>query len=406
MWGLEYALTFGVPGKLELDDGRTRCAFPSLSREKSELLLADWSAALCRWKGLPEGPSLRAGLAAGKVEAGGFLFEIINCPLDLRIPLDFDAFLAIDASFWRRDLWEGQPAGLEAGWESRHRHWDVHHNLWTLFGGFCQRHGGQHAGRVDIALSDTASAAPDQCYFNKPRRECMIRDDYFRGTPDVVVEVLSPATRAFDRGPRKAVYRRAGVPHLWLVDPELETVELLELASPDYRTVATHRSGDSFRPALFSAETVGVDALFDTQWKRHGMRTSSKESDRVPEWLISPETPLGLEYLLLLGHPERRTEIWGNRVPCVLSFGSPAEARARFVHFVEDAARWEQVAAPRTTAHEPDAEEAEVGRFRLTRRGRQVQLDVAVDGRKYRQLLELWANHDAWDWGEESVRLG
>jgi hypothetical protein len=46
-------------------------------------------------------------------------------------------------------------------------------------------------------------------------------------------------------------------------------------------------------------------------------------------------------------------------------------------------------------------EVAEVGRFRLTRRGRHFHMDVAVDGRKYRELLREWTQHEAWDWGED-----
>jgi len=48
---------------------------------------------------------------------------------------------------------------------------------------------------------------------------------------------------------------------------------------------------------------------------------------------------------------------------------------------------------------EPGVEVAEVGRFQLSRRGRQVRLDVAVDARKYRELLHVWADRNAWNWG-------
>ena len=43
----------------------------------------------------------------------------------------------------------------------------------------------------------------------------------------------------------------------------------------------------------------------------------------------------------------------------------------------------------------------EIGRFRLTRRGRHMHLDVAVDARKYRELLEVSARRESWDWGDQ-----
>ncbi len=99
------------------------------------------------------------------------------------------------------------------------------------------------------------------------------------------------------------------------------------------------------------------------------------------------------------GHPERRYEIWDNRAPCLLAFGSPEEAVLRYEHFLQEICRWEQAPVPRPCLIEPDVELAEVGRFQLTRRGRQVRLDVAVDARKYRELLHVWADRSAWNWG-------
>jgi hypothetical protein len=67
--------------------------------------------------------------------------------------------------------------------------------------------------------------------------------------------------------------------------------------------------------------------------------------------------------------------------------------------FFEDICRWEQVPLANPSPIEPDVELAEVGRFRLTRRGKHVRLDVAVDARKFRDLLRVWTRTEAWDWG-------
>ena len=75
------------------------------------------------------------------------------------------------------------------------------------------------------------------------------------------------------------------------------------------------------------------------------------------------------------------------------------EAELRFGQFLEDIGRWEGWSLPRPHPIEPDVELAEVGRFRLTRRGSQVRLDVAVDARKYRELIRVWCRREAWDWG-------
>jgi Uma2 family endonuclease len=408
MWELEYLLLFGVPNnKLELIEGRSRCAFPFLEREQAEAHFAAWTEALCRWQGVVEPPPVRKGRRTWKVEVNGFAMELAPRPIDLRVPLDGEAFRTFYTCSWRRDLWPGQPPGKETGWDHFLGHQDVGMNLWKLFGTFCDSEGGQHSGRVAIALSDTAAVEPDQYYFARDPADCMIEGDYYHGAPDLIAEVLSPASRAVDRGPRKELYRRSGVRHLWLVDPGVETLEVYELVERDYRLAATYRPGDEFRPVLFPDVPVNLEELFWTQLKRHGEASPSldaKEPEPIPECLVPPDKRLGLEYLFLLGHPERRWEIWNNRSPCVLPFGSAEEARLRFQHFVEEASRWEQKPPPEPSALEAEVEQAEVGRFRFTRQGRRVHLDVAVDARKYRQLLEVCSRREAWDWGEKTRR--
>jgi Uma2 family endonuclease len=59
------------------------------------------------------------------------------------------------------------------------------------------------------------------------------------GAPDLVVEVLSPSTKSQDRGPKQAVYARAGVSEYWIVDPKQETIEVLSLAGQRYHDLGT-----------------------------------------------------------------------------------------------------------------------------------------------------------------------
>lgn len=52
---------------------------------------------------------------------------------------------------------------------------------------------------------------------------------YFTIALDWICEVLSPSTRAFDQGMKRAIYAREGVAHLWFVDPDARTLEAFEL---------------------------------------------------------------------------------------------------------------------------------------------------------------------------------
>ena len=62
---------------------------------------------------------------------------------------------------------------------------------------------------------------------------------YFTLAPDWVCEVLSPSTRALDRGSKRAIYAREEVVHLWFVDPDARTLEVFELSGGHWVLVDT-----------------------------------------------------------------------------------------------------------------------------------------------------------------------
>ena len=59
------------------------------------------------------------------------------------------------------------------------------------------------------------------------------RTSYLRVVPDLVVEVRSPNDREADVRARIDLYTSAGVPLIWLVDPQQETVEELGTLAVD-----------------------------------------------------------------------------------------------------------------------------------------------------------------------------
>ena len=253
MWDLEYLLLFGVPGnKWELLHGRVRWVFPFRSRDVAEAHFVGWTETLRRWRDVADTAVQETTTADGSprriVRFDGVEMSLYPLPIELRMRMDMAVFDALYFSFWRRDLWPGQDPGKETGRECAQRHSDVQLNLWRLFGQFCDEFGGKHCGRSVIAMDDRNAVEPDQYYFHGPRGERMIGDDYFQGVPRLVAEVLSPATRALDRGPRLDVYRRAGVPHVWLLDPETEMVEEYALTGREFSRTGRHGPGETLPP--------------------------------------------------------------------------------------------------------------------------------------------------------------
>jgi Uma2 family endonuclease len=324
MYGLEYFLFFGIPnGKTELIDGRSRWVFPFLDRSSAEAHYELWLETLCRWKGVRGTPEVRKSPKLWEANFAGIEFELYLRPVRMTLPIAWEAFEAFHSTSYRRDFWPGQPAGLETGWDSWMDNGDIRMKLWMLLDDLSERYGGQHGGRTDIAISDTAGVCPPAYYYAPDRENIMIEDDYFRTPPNLIAEVLMAASRQLDRGERMELYRRCRVPHLWLLEPEHETVEVYEL-HVEYELVGTYRPGETFSSPLFPGEQIVVEQLFETQSKRRRSdldKRAGKEPKPIPEWLLPPETKVGLEYFFLLGHPQRRWEFWNNKARSVLAFG-------------------------------------------------------------------------------------
>lgn len=85
---------------------------------------------------------------------------------------------------------------------------------------------------LDVILDDENVLQPDILFVSRERLG--IVQDWCRGAPDLVVEVLSPSNAALDRSRKTKVYARFGVPRVWLVDPAEKTFECLRLEQGSY----------------------------------------------------------------------------------------------------------------------------------------------------------------------------
>lgn len=86
---------------------------------------------------------------------------------------------------------------------------------------------------VFVAFPGHGYLAPDVAWWSAERRPPH-SDGAIEGIPDLVVEVLSPATRVNDVGVKREAYMGSGVRELWLADPDARTVTRVQPgAGPD-----------------------------------------------------------------------------------------------------------------------------------------------------------------------------
>ena len=82
---------------------------------------------------------------------------------------------------------------------------------------------------------------PDLAGWRRERMAQIPNVPYFELAPDWLCEVLSPSTEARDRTEKLDIYGRAGVAWVWLVNPRLETLEVLQRSDNDWLLRASHR---------------------------------------------------------------------------------------------------------------------------------------------------------------------
>jgi Uma2 family endonuclease len=110
---------------------------------------------------------------------------------------------------------------------------------------------------VFVRLPGENYLAPDLAWWAPARRPALAHGA-LDVVPDLVVEVLSPATRVNDLGAKRDVYLAAGTRELWLADPQAATITVVR---PDGRH-QTARHGDRLTSPLLPGFAVDLARVF------------------------------------------------------------------------------------------------------------------------------------------------
>jgi Uma2 family endonuclease len=102
----------------------------------------------------------------------------------------------------------------------------------------------------DVIMSSTRVVVPDIVAVRADRMH-LIEDRGIFGAPDLIVEILSPSNKRYDRGRKRKLYASVGVPEYWIIDPIAQTIEQLILADDEYALDGVRAPGDRLHAAVF-----------------------------------------------------------------------------------------------------------------------------------------------------------
>ncbi|MEI8383665.1 MAG: Uma2 family endonuclease [Planctomycetota bacterium] len=119
---------------------------------------------------------------------------------------------------------------------------------------------------LPIRLWDGQMREPD-VLFLRPDRLQKLAEAGNRAQPDgadLVMEVVSPGAQNRDRDleVKRQEYAKAGIAEYWIVDPELRTITVLELAGDAYLVAGECQPNQLATSTLLPGFTVSVDQVF------------------------------------------------------------------------------------------------------------------------------------------------
>jgi Uma2 family endonuclease len=141
-------------------------------------------------------------------------------------------------------------------------------NLYFLIRSYLAAHsvGQIFLAPLDVVFSQCDVVEPDLLFVSNARRQ-VIRYKNVAGSPDLAIEVLSPAPRRTDEGAKRRLYERFDVLEYWLVDPRLKTVKTYRRSKPEapFERAALYalETEEMFTSALLPGLSIELSPIFE-----------------------------------------------------------------------------------------------------------------------------------------------
>ena len=185
-------------------------------------------------------------------------------PVHPDVKLTYDDYVHLPDDGLRHELIDGEhyvtPTPIR-------KHQAVCGNLFGMIWSYLRE---QPAGRVftapfDVILSNVDVVEPDLLFLTNARLAEVATAPWVRGAPSLVVEVGSPGTRKRDATIKRRLYERFGVDEYWLVDPELDTIDVYRHVEGRYQRAAqlSLEAGDVLTTPLLPDLRLPLSTIFE-----------------------------------------------------------------------------------------------------------------------------------------------
>jgi len=143
------------------------------------------------------------------------------------------------------------------------KHQEVLGRLWRVFDDYFRKttEGKAWFAPLDVVPEEHWVVQPDIVAVARENLR-IVGDKAVMGVPDLLVEVLSPSTRARDRGIKREFYGRIGVRELWLVDVDERRLWQYARQEGALREAGTRRHDERFGSVAFPGLVVALGEVW------------------------------------------------------------------------------------------------------------------------------------------------
>ncbi len=114
---------------------------------------------------------------------------------------------------------------------------------------------------LDVIFEENVNRLQPDIIFLK-NENMGIYQDWIRGVPDMVIEVVSRGTLVMDTITKKNVYEKYKLPECWIVMPEFESVEVFVLKDNAYELFSFAEEKGVVRSQIIDGLTVDIRTIF------------------------------------------------------------------------------------------------------------------------------------------------
>ena len=143
-------------------------------------------------------------------------------------------------------------------------HQDISGNILVIIANYLKKHrlGKVYAAPFDVYLDENNVHQPDVLFVSK--KNDILTPAGAEGPPDFIVEILSPKTAFLDKKNKRRVYARCGVKELWIIDPDIKTIQVYFLQKDAERPAANYTEKDTFTSSHFPGLKFKASEIFQS----------------------------------------------------------------------------------------------------------------------------------------------